>query len=89
MVWQGFTANRATSIRRAFHAEVRRGVPEPSESVGVIEDGPTDNMILDSAVAPDAEFIVTGDEKRLLLLSFFRGVSIVGSEGFLALFSAV
>lgn len=71
-------------------AQVRRvaaGVHEPEESVGVIEDDPTDNRILECALAADAETIVTGDKKHLLPLGSFRGVSIVGLRDFLTSFS--
>lgn len=72
-------------------AQVRRvaaGVHEPEESVGVIEDDPTDNRILECALAADAETIVTGDKKHLLPLDSFRGISIVELRDFLASFSA-
>ncbi len=71
-------------------AQVRRvaaGVHEPEESVAVIEDDPTDNRILECALAADAHLIVTGDKKHLLPLGSFRGVSIVGLRDFLASFS--
>ncbi len=71
-------------------AQVRRvagGIHEPPESVAVIEDDPTDNRILECALAADAEFVVTGDKKHLLPLGSFRGVSIVGLADFLASFS--
>jgi uncharacterized protein len=72
-------------------AQVRRvaaGVHEPDESVSLIEDDPTDNRILECALAADARFIFTGDKKHLLPLGSFRGVSIVGLRDFLASFSA-
>ncbi len=72
-------------------AQMRRaaaGVHEPEESVDVIEDDPTDNRILECALAAGAETIVTGDKKHLLPLGSFRGVSIVGLRDFLASFSA-
>lgn len=54
----------------------------------MIEDDPTDNRILECALAAGTEFVVTGDKKRLLPLGSFRGVSIVGLKDFLAAFSA-
>jgi predicted nucleic acid-binding protein len=81
--WEEERAGRAV-------AQVRRvvgGIHEPPESVTVIEDDPTDNRILECALAAEAEFIVTGDKKHLLPLGSFRGVSIVGSRDFLAAFS--
>ena len=83
--WEEERAGRAV-------AQVRRiagGIHEPPESVAVIEDDPTDNRILECALAADAEFVVTGDKKHLLPLGSFRGVSIVGLADFLAFFSTV
>ena len=78
--WEDERAGRAVAqVRR-----VARGIHEPPESVAVIEDDPTDNRILECALAADAELIVTGDKKHLLPLGSFRGVSIVGLADFLA-----
>jgi predicted nucleic acid-binding protein len=76
-------------VERAV-AQVRRvaaAVHEPVESVGVIEDDPTDNRILECALAAGAGLIVTGDKKHLLPLGSFRDISIVGLRDFLASFS--
>jgi len=72
-------------------AQVRRiavAVHEPEESVDVIENDPTDNRILECALAASAELVVTGDKKHLLPLRSFQGVSIVGLRDFLAIYSA-
>lgn len=53
-------------------------IHEPVESVNVIEAGPTDNRILECALATNAELLVTGDKKHLLPLGSFQGVSILG-----------
>jgi uncharacterized protein len=76
-------------VERAM-AQIRRvagGIHEPAESVGVIEDDPTDNRILECAVAAGAQLIVTGDKRHLLPLGSFRGVSIVTLEDFIASFA--
>ena len=68
-------------------AQIRRvagGVHEPPESVGVIEDGPTDNGILECALAASARLVVTRDKKHLLALGSFEGVFIIGLEDFLS-----
>lgn len=81
--WQGDRAGRAVAqIRR-----LARGIHEPPESVDVIEDDPTDNRILECALAAGAEFVVTGDKKHLLPLGSFQGISIVALADFLASFS--
>ena len=52
---------------------------------GVVNDD-DDHRILECAVAADAEFLVTGDKKDLLPLSFFREIRIVSPREFLDLF---
>jgi predicted nucleic acid-binding protein len=81
--WEEDRAGRAVAqIRRVAGA-----VHEPPESVDVVEDDPTDNRILECALAAGAELVVTGDKKHLLPLGSFGGVSIVGLRDFLAAFS--
>ncbi len=72
-------------------AQIRRiagGIHEPEESLDVIEDDPTDNKILECAIAAGADLIVTGDKKHLLPLGSFRDISIVGLRDFLVTYSA-
>lgn len=83
--WEEERVGRAVAQVRRIAAEVH----DPEEEVGVIEADPTDNRILECALASGADLIVTGDKKHLLPLGSFRGVSIVGLREFLALFSAV
>ena len=82
--WEKDRAERAVAQIRRIAGEVH----EPSESVDEIEEDPTDNRILECAVAADADLVVIGDKKHLLPLGSFRGVSIVGLEEFLASVSA-
>ena len=44
---------------------------------------PDDEMILECALAAEADYIVSGDKKHLLPLRRFRGVPIVGPAEFL------
>ncbi len=73
-------------------AQIRRiaaAVHEPEESVAVISNDPTDNRILECALATDAELVVTEDKKHLLPLgALIQGISIVGLRDFLAPYSA-
>ena len=48
---------------------------EPTESIKAIEADPTDDRILECAVAAEAEVIVSGDT-HLLSLGSFQGISI-------------
>lgn len=48
---------------------------QPTESIDVIEADPTDDRILECAVAAEAEVIVSGDT-HLLSLGSFRGIPI-------------
>jgi predicted nucleic acid-binding protein len=81
--WEGDRVERAM-------AQVRRGaavVRGPAESPSVVEDGQTDDRILECALAAGAGFVVAWDKKHLLSLGSFRGISIVALRDFLAAFS--
>jgi uncharacterized protein len=58
-------------------------VVTPTESISAIEADPSDDRILECAVAADAEVIVSGD-KHLLGLGSFRGIPIQRVGDFLA-----
>ena len=45
---------------------------------------PDDEMILECALAAEADYIVTGDKKHLLPLRHFRGIQIVSPSDFLS-----
>ncbi|MCC7126467.1 MAG: putative toxin-antitoxin system toxin component, PIN family [Acidobacteria bacterium] len=55
---------------------------EPTESITAIEADPTDDRILECAVAAESEVIVSGD-RHLLDLKSFRGVPIQRVADFL------
>jgi putative PIN family toxin of toxin-antitoxin system len=57
---------------------------EPEISLDLIPDHPTDNRILECAVAAEAQFIITGD-KHLLSVKQYRGIIILPPAGYLAL----
>lgn len=57
---------------------------EPTQRVDVVKDDPTDNRILDCAVAGRSEYLVTGDN-HLLRLKQYGGTKIVNATDFLAL----
>jgi predicted nucleic acid-binding protein len=81
--WEQDRAERAIAqIRR-----VAGGIHEPAESISVIEDDPTDNGILECALAAEAQLIVTGEKKHPLRLGSFREVSIVALEDFITSFA--
>ena len=44
---------------------------------------PNDEMILECALAAEADYMVSGDKKHLLLLRHFRGIPIVSPSDFL------
>lgn len=46
---------------------------------------PFDEMILECALAAEADYIVSGDKKHLLPLREFRGIKILTADGFLKL----
>ena len=60
---------------------------QPAETVTVVEADPTDDRILECAVAAGAERIVSGD-RHLLSLGEFRGIKIVRVADFIGRFAA-
>ena len=53
-----------------------------SPELSVVPDDPKDDMVVATAVAAKADYLVTGDEK-LLRLGSFHGVRIVTPRAFL------
>src|SRR3989339_1328599 len=49
---------------------------KPIEKISEVKEDPDDNMILETAVAGDAEYIISGDAD-LLKLKEFRGIKII------------
>lgn len=60
-------------------------VIKPNISLSVIKDDPSDNKILECAVAAGANYIVTGDKNHLLPVKEYRGIKIVSPAEFLKL----
>ncbi|HOG47858.1 MAG TPA: putative toxin-antitoxin system toxin component, PIN family [Anaerolineae bacterium] len=61
---------------------LRSRLVEPARAISACRDS-KDNMVLEAAVAGQAQFIVTGDED-LLVQHPFEGISIVPAGSFLA-----
>jgi predicted nucleic acid-binding protein len=57
----------------------------PMENAAGATTDPDDEMILECALAAEADFIVTGDKKHLLPLRQFRDIPIVSPADFLRL----
>jgi len=58
-------------------------VVEPAIKVSVVERDPSDNKVIECAIAGKAEYIVSGD-KDLLTLEQYKGIKIVKPVEFLA-----
>lgn len=56
----------------------------PTERAGGATPDPGDEMVLECALASDANMIVTGDKRHLLPLGRFRDVDIVSRADFLS-----
>jgi predicted nucleic acid-binding protein len=48
----------------------------PVESVSVVRDDPDDDVVLETAIAADADVVVSGDT-HLLALGDFRGIRVL------------
>lgn len=57
----------------------------PSDRARGETPDPFDEMVLECALAAEADFIVSGDKKHLLPLREFRGIRILTADGFLKL----
>jgi uncharacterized protein len=51
----------------------------PTEQLGIISEDPSDNHVLECAVAAAADYVVTGD-RHLLELGTYRGICIIQPE---------
>ncbi len=87
-VWtRPFFATRAAEVDRALAVRLMQSAAElfePDPSVrGVCDDG-EDDLVLGTAVAAEADYLVTGD-KGFLRIEQYRGVWIVSAAEFLVL----
>jgi uncharacterized protein len=57
----------------------------PTQTVNIIKADPSDNRILECAVAAKSDFIVSGDSHHLLPVGNFGGIRIVRVADFLEL----
>jgi len=60
---------------------LRSRIVYPERTISVCRD-PKDDMVLETAVAGEADYIITGDED-LLVLGDFEGIEIIGPHAFL------
>ena len=70
-----------------FFATMRRDgiLVLPRDPAAVVTADPTDNKVLECAVAGNADIIVSGDKKHLLPLGSYDGIPIVAPAAFLAM----
>jgi putative PIN family toxin of toxin-antitoxin system len=78
--------DRSVSPALRLLAQVAEFV-EPVESVADIADDPSDNRVLEAALAGRADVIVSGD-RHLLRLGEWRGIRILSPRAFLDEFEA-
>lgn len=58
----------------------------PKHKVNIIKADPEDNFILECAEAADADYILSGDKKHLLILKNYKGIPIISAKEFLDYF---
>jgi uncharacterized protein len=61
---------------------------DTSDHLNVIQAKPSDNRVLECAIAGMADVIVTGDKRHLLPLEIYRGIPIVSPRVFLDRFES-
>ena len=57
---------------------------EPKQKLDIIKNDPDDNVVLETAVQGNADYIISGDE-HLLILKEFKGIKIISPKEFLDL----
>ncbi|HWV35412.1 MAG TPA: putative toxin-antitoxin system toxin component, PIN family [Thermomicrobiales bacterium] len=79
-----FAARLTSEERESFLASIRGAAKRkrPDKTVSGIAPDAEDDLVLGTAVAANAEYLVTGD-KGLLAIGSYRGVRIVTAEDFL------
>ena len=79
----------SSSERRAFVGDLREHatVAAPETRLRVVRTDPSDNRVLEAAVAAHADYIVSGDH-HLLDLKTHEGVQIVSPARFVAILRA-
>lgn len=79
-----FVSNLSDGSRSRILAALRTELEptDPDESVRGVADDLEDDLVLGTAVAANADFLVTGD-KGLLAIGEYRGVMIVTAAAFL------
>ena len=58
----------------------------PGLRINVIKEDPPDNKFLECAVEAKADYLISGDNKHLLLLKNFQGIKIISPSEFLKLY---
>lgn len=82
--WDDGATTRAMRLVRAVAT-----VTEPPRRACVIEGNQAGNRILDCAIAASADYLATGDRRRLLPLRGHMGTRIVSAARFLSIAESV
>lgn len=77
--WQEFQIHEAIS-----HLGKLCTIIKSSPRINRIRTDPSDNRILECAIAAKADYIVSGDKRHLLPIKKFRGIAIVSPATFLS-----
>jgi uncharacterized protein len=80
----GYTPAAVDAYRDVLEA-VAEPVADLPDLAGAVPGDPKDDVIVATAVAAGADYLVTGDRRHLLTLGAYRGVRIVGVREFLDL----
>jgi predicted nucleic acid-binding protein len=67
----------------ALIMEVASATPRPPRSIDAVTGDPADDVILATAVAANAEVLVSGDTRHLLPVGAHEGVRILKPQGLL------
>ena len=78
-----------TEVIEFLDTVIRSGeLVRPAKQLDILKDDPSDNRLLEAALAGEADYIVSGDN-HLLSLGEYEGVVIVAPARFLAILTAL
>ena len=60
-------------------------IVNPQLTIDAVKNDPSDNKVIECAVASEAAYIVTGDRKHLLSIRKYKGIRIIDAAEFLRL----
>ncbi len=78
--WTGKQVTTTISYLKDITTEIK-----PDISIDIVQDDPSDNKVIECALAGNAHYIVTGDRNHLLPLKKYKKIKFISPAEFLRL----